>query len=282
MLALLTAISSICVAEDVGSIGEENPQAFPKSIGSTSTPGEDAAVEATLLESVNRSRQQIGLGPLRMEESLRLAARLHAQRMAAAQRLEHQLPGEPALLQRIAAVSSLPLDRAGENIANVTCAADVHQLLMNSPAHRENILDPHFNVAGIAAIWSHGRLYVVQDFAHATPSYSAKATAQMVGEAIGEARQSAGLNALAQLKPPNLDEAVCSMAKQGHPSARLIAASYHDQKIAAYTQSNPQLLPPGAQRLLNNPSLHQFAVGSCYARNTTYPTGIYWVAILLH
>jgi hypothetical protein len=37
---------------------------------------------------------------------------------------------------------------------------------MRSAPHRKNLLDRGFNVAGIAAIWSKGRLYVVQDFAH--------------------------------------------------------------------------------------------------------------------
>ena len=34
-------------------------------------------------------------------------------------------------------------------------------------------------------------------------------------------------------------------------------------------------------RLLHDPNLREFAVGSCYARNDAYPTGIYWVTILL-
>jgi len=35
-------------------------------------------------------------------------------------------------------------------------------------------------------------------------------------------------------------------------------------------------------RLLRDPTVRQFAVGSCYARNAAYPTGMYWVAILLY
>jgi hypothetical protein len=42
------------------------------------------------------------------------------------------------------------------------------------------------------------------------------------------------------------------------------------------------MLPPGALRLLRDPGVRQFAVGSCYARNAAYPTGMYWVAILLY
>jgi uncharacterized protein YkwD len=217
-----------------------------------------------------------------MDDSLREAARLHAERMVATKSLEHQFPGEPALLQRIADVSTLPLDRAGENIANVTCVSDAHSLLMNSPPHRQNILDPNFNLAGMAAIWSQGRLYVVQDFAHGVPGYSVAQADKLVSGAVNGARQSAGLTGLIGKTPAQLNDAACSLAAEDHPNARLIAASYPDRKIVTYTQSRPEILPPGALRLLADPNLRQFAVGSCYARNANYPAGIYWVAILLY
>jgi len=259
-------------------------QPTPKLIAAAATPlrDEDAAVETALLDSINRSRQQAGVAPVSTDESLRQAARLHARLMVANNDLEHQFPGEPSLLQRIADVSPLRLDRAGENIANVGCAGDAHDLLMNSPPHRENILNPRFNLAGIAALWSRGRLYVVEDFVHTMTLYSQRETVRLVGEAIGEERRNTGLSELAQFAPLHLDEAACTLANEDHPNARLVAASYSNRKIITYTQSQPDVLPPAAVRLLENPSLRQYAVGSCYARNEAYPTGIYWVAILLH
>jgi hypothetical protein len=217
-----------------------------------------------------------------MEESLREAARAHARRMVESERLEHRLPGEPSLLERIAQVSPLKMDRAGENIAYATCAPGANDVLMRSAPHRENLLDRGFNVAGVAAIWSKGRLYVVQDFAHEVPSYSAQQSGKLVGQAVDEMRQQAGLPQLVQLTPPNLDEAACSLARENRPNAHLLAAAYDNRKIIAYTQSRPGVLPPGALRLLRDPGVRQFAVGSCYARNAAYPTGMYWVAILLY
>jgi len=109
------------------------------------------------------------------------------------ERLEHRLPGEPSLLERVAQVSPLRMDRAGENIANASCASGANDVLMRSAPHRENLLDRGFNVAGVAAIWSKGRLYVVQDFAHEVPSYSAQQSGKLVGQAVDEMRQQAGL-----------------------------------------------------------------------------------------
>jgi uncharacterized protein YkwD len=292
--AMLAVNPGLCTAEttpqavdvrsnnDVGSdVSNKQPNPQSNSAAGTSS-GEDSAAENELLESANKSRELAGAPPLRMEESLREAARAHARRMVASERLEHQLSGEPSLLQRIAQVSPLKMDRAGENIAYATCAPGANEALMRSAPHRENLLDRGFNVAGVAAIWSKGRLYVVQDFAHEVPSYSAQQSGKLVGRAVGEMRQQAGLPELVRLTPPNLDEAACSLARENRPNTRLLATAYDNRKIITYTQSRPEVLPQGALRLLRDPGVRQFAVGACYARNAAYPTGTYWVAILLY
>jgi uncharacterized protein YkwD len=247
---------------------------------------EDAAAEEQLLQAANQNRKLVGAPPLQLDERLRAAALAHARRIAASNQLEHRLPGEPALLDRIAKVisgdSSLRIDRAGENIANAGCVLGANDVLMGSTPHRENLLDRDFNLAGIAAIWSQGRLYVVQDFAHEARSYTAQQSESLVSQAVGEVRQQAGLPELAQMTVPNLDESACQLTTEGRPNARLLAAVYDNRRIISYTQSRPELLPAGALRLLRDPGTRGYAIGSCYARNAAYPTGTYWVAILLY
>jgi uncharacterized protein YkwD len=287
--AMLAANPGPCAAEttppavDVRNDDIHNEQPAPHSNSAAGAySGEDSAAENELLEWANKSRKLAGVPPLRMEESLREAARAHARRMVRSKQLEHKLSGEPSLLERIAQVSPLKMDRAGENIAYATCAPSANEVLMRSAPHRENLLDRGFNVAGVAAIWSKGRLYVVQDFAHEVPSYSAQQSEKLVGRAVDEMRQQAGLPELVQLTPPKLDEAACSLARENRPNARLLATAYDNRKIITYTQSRPEVLPQGALRLLRDPGVRQFAVGACYARNAAYPTGMYWVAILLY
>jgi hypothetical protein len=180
----------------------------------------------------------------------------------------------------------LKIDRAGENIAYASDAAVANDALMRSPPHRVNLLDRRFNVAGIAAIWSKGRLYVVQDFAHEVPSYSAQQSGKLVSRAIGEIRQQAGLSELVQLTRPDLDAAACSLSRESRPNAHLLDTAYDNRnanrKTITYTQSRPEVLPQAALSMLRDPGVRQFAVGACYARNAAYPTGIYWVAILLY
>jgi uncharacterized protein YkwD len=262
-------------------VGNKLPAPHSSSAAESSS-GEDSAAENELLEWANKSRELAGVPRLRMEESLREAARAHARRMVRSERLEHQLPGELALLERIALVSPMRMDRAGENIAYASCAPGANDVLMRSAPHRQNLLDRGFNVAGFAAIWSKGRLYVVEDFAHEMPSYSAEQSGELVGRAVDEMRQQAGLPELRRLTPPNLDAAACSLARENHPNAHLLAAAYDNRKIITYTEGRPEVLPPAALRLLRDPGIRQFAVGACYARNEAYPTGTYWVAILFY
>ena len=229
-LAMLAVIPGPCAAQSTPPAAEvrnndihSKPPFPPSNSAAESSSGEDSAAESDLLQAANKSRELAGVPPLRMEESLREAARAHARRMVQSERLEHQLSGEPSLLERIAQVisldSALKIDRAGENIAYATCAPSANEVLMRSAPHRQNLLDRGFNVAGIATIWSKGRLYVVQDFAHAVPSYSAQQSEKLVGGAVDEVRQQAGLPELVQLTPPKLDEAACSLARENRPKS---------------------------------------------------------------
>ncbi|HEY6304806.1 MAG TPA: CAP domain-containing protein [Terriglobales bacterium] len=293
--AMLAVISGPCAAQATPQAVEfpnhdaSHKQPTPQSNSAAgSSSGEDSAAENQLLVAANQSRERAGAPSLRMDESLREAARAHARQMIANGRLDHQFSGKPPLLERIAQISPPPLndalkiDRAGENVAYAPCAPDVNDALMRSTPHRQNLLDRGFNVAGIAAIWSNGKLYVVQDFAHQIPSYSAKQSGKLVSRAVGEVRQQAGLSELVQVTPPNLDEAACSLAKESRPNAHLLATAYDNRKIITYTESRPEVLPQAATSMLRDPGVHQFAVGACYARNAAYPTGTYWVAILLY
>src|SRR5450755_27605 len=114
--ATLAWISGACAAEaasptvncnDVGS-KESRPQSGSAAV---SASGEDTAAEIELLEAANKSRELAGVPPFRMEETLREAARTHARRMVERDQLEHQFSGEPSLLERIAQVSPLKMDR---------------------------------------------------------------------------------------------------------------------------------------------------------------------------
>src|SRR5882762_9346646 len=130
--AMLAVVAGPCAAQLTPAAAEvrnndiHSKQPTPQSNSTAgSSSGEDSAAENELLEAANESRELAGVPPLRMDESLREAAKAHARRMVESERLEHQLSGELSLLERIALVGppvsplkgALKIDRAGENIA---------------------------------------------------------------------------------------------------------------------------------------------------------------------
>ena len=67
--------------------------------------------------------------------------------MAKAGRLTHQLAREPDLRTRIAA-TGLRFDSAGENVGYSTRIEEIHDNLMRSRGHRENLLSAKYDSIG--------------------------------------------------------------------------------------------------------------------------------------
>ena len=151
--------------------GTRHEQPTPKMISASTSmpsPTEDYDAENELLQLANESRQKAGVPPLRMEKNLREAARAHARMMVERQQLSHQFDSEPGLIERFMG-AGLRVDRAGENVAFNSSAEKANRALMLSAPHRKNLLNPQYNATGVAAFWSNGRLYVVEDFVHQLP-----------------------------------------------------------------------------------------------------------------
>jgi uncharacterized protein YkwD len=152
--------------EASGSTASQQPT--PKLIPAASpTRREDPAAESELLAMANQSRRQAGVPPLRMNDDLMKAARSHARLMIDQRQLSHQFEGEASLLKRLHE-TGVPLNSVAENVAYNYGATQVFDSFMHSPPHRANLLDPDFNAAAFVAIWSDGKLYVVQDFIRQT------------------------------------------------------------------------------------------------------------------
>ena len=244
------------------------------------SPIYDAEAEQQLLTLANQARALAGSPPLTMDEGMTAAARAHAETMAHWQQLSHQFSGEPSLTSRLAAASPLQIDRAGENVALDSSAADAHRLLMLSPPHRENLLDPAYNVAGMGVVRSGGRLYVVEDFGRSLPVFSEADSELVIAAALHQLRRQAGLPDLARFDEPSLHEAVCSMALEdrlGTQAMRDLAQRY---SVINYTNMHPEILPAASARILSDRRITAAAISVCYARTTTYPSGVYWVGLV--
>jgi hypothetical protein len=120
--------------------------------------------ESEFFELLNHERSEQGLPQLRWDDSLFKAARKHALLMLDLNSMEHQLPGEPALADRLAAAGAR-FSYVAENIAFGGSPATIHDGWMHSPGHRANILSSRVTAVGIAAVRGNNGLYAVEDFA---------------------------------------------------------------------------------------------------------------------
>jgi uncharacterized protein YkwD len=241
----------------------------------------DSEAEHQLLYLANQARAQTGAPPLTLDSGMSQAARVHAEAMFAARQLSHQFAGEPSLPQRLAATTRTQLDQEGENVALDFDAPHAQQSLMLSPPHRANLLNPEYNVIGLGVIRNGDRLYIVQDFGHALPNYSAAQVKERVAVTIEQMRHQLHQPDLARMESPAADDAACSMAqadKLGTSPIHQLAQRY---TVLTYTSLHPETLPENAGHALNGRNLRSFSVGACYARTETYPTGAYWVVLAL-
>ena len=241
----------------------------------------DVQTEEQLLAFANQSRQQAGAPPLTMDAGLSQAARMHAQAMLRAQRLSHQLEGEPSLPRRLAATTQLQLEEEGENVALDYDAQHGHEHLMHSPPHRANLLNPAYNVVGLGVARNGEQLYIVQDFGSALPKYSAGEVKAHVAAAVTQIRRQAGQPQLRRHDWRGADDAACSMAQADKlvmPSSTKLAESL---SLLTYTTLHPEILPGGADQAVAGGHLRSFSIGACFGRTPTYPTGTYWVVLSL-
>jgi len=131
----------------------------------TQTPPRNES-ERELFELLNHERAANHLPELKWDDALFKAARQHALLMLDLNIMEHQLPGEPGLEERITAAGAR-FTYIAENIAIGKDSATIHSGWMHSAGHRANILSPRVTSVGIAVVRGPAGLFAVQDFSQA-------------------------------------------------------------------------------------------------------------------
>ncbi len=228
------------------------------------------APEQTLLQLVNQHRTEANLPPLTADPALTQAAQAHAQRMSQEKgEPQHQYSGEPDLPTRIAQAGA-HYTTVSENIAaGPIRLTDLDRSWMKSDAHRANILDPRATAIGIAIIDTHGTLYVVEDFAQATPTLSREDIEARVRQLLTDQ----------DIKPAEVpgitDDARAACVSHGNsaPNATLVI----QLEGPGFTK-----LPDGLVQQLPHGRQYTSAVGACPAKPDNQASTAYRVAILLY
>jgi len=279
-LALITSISLFLAAGVAPSKGARPNTASGSSwqqVSPYESSAYDSEAERELLQMANADRAKSRLAPLKMDEGLVRAARAHAGQMASQNQISHQFSGEPALTQRLAASSTLHLNRAGENVAMADNAEDAHYALMASPVHRDNLLSPNFNVAGFGVLRSGHRIYVAQDFGSSLPSYSLRQAQELVFASVEQLRAQAKMPRLQRVDSGSTQSSACAMARADSLNAAAAPAGAY---MLRYTSMLPEELPSNISKVIAQRGLHTYSAGTCYARTQKYPSGAYWVVLI--
>lgn len=113
---------------------------------------ESGVTISSLLEQTNLARSQTGIAKLKLNNKLNQAAYLKAQNMFAKQYWAHNAPDGTQPWKWLGDVG-YNYDTAGENLAkNFASANTAITAWMNSPEHRDNILNSNYQDVGFAVV----------------------------------------------------------------------------------------------------------------------------------
>jgi uncharacterized protein YkwD len=129
-----------------------------------STGYELNSLEQKAVQLLNADRKDAGLEPLKINLKLSKLAADYAADMNNRKFFSHVDPEGKDPFDRMAAIG-IDFPNEGENIALGPDVETAQKMLMDSPLHRENLLNPKFTEIGIGVrLASRGGVYLVQDF----------------------------------------------------------------------------------------------------------------------
>ncbi len=230
----------------------------------TPTP---SVAEQYLFSAANAERAQRGLTALRWDAALYQAASFHADAMAAHSTISHQFAGEPELTTR-GATAGAHFSVISENVAMAPTAVEIHDMWMNSPHHRENLLDSKVDSVAIRVVRRNGELYAVEDFEKSVANLSLDDQERKV----------------ASLLQRTASVTVLTAAEDARRTCALDSGYVGPRKpwfVMRFTAGELNQLPDTLQDKLASGKYHQAVVGACPVTGSKNFTA-YNIAVLLY
>jgi uncharacterized protein YkwD len=132
---------------------------------------DEGSLAKAMFGLINSDRAKSSLKPLQFSSRLSAVARIHSRNMAKNRNVAHELPGCRNLSQRLQD-AGLKILKQAENVASDISIEEAQENLMNSPGHRQAILDTDFSHVGIGIVKQKNQLYVTQNFVSFIPEVS--------------------------------------------------------------------------------------------------------------
>jgi Cysteine-rich secretory protein family len=241
-----------------------------------------ARIEGAIVEALNGERERNGRPALRSLPALADIARAHSQMMAAAQRLFHASELEKPLHERLVA-AGLFFGKSGENVARSDSFLPglIHQALLESPAHRENMLDPDFDAVGIGVVSVDDRAYYVSEvFLQSIPAVGREEAAAELKRKVNEIRRAAGAPPLAFWEEADRFAETMLLARiKGDPAP---GPSARFGGFKGFFSESPRLgFEEKAASEVANPRYTHAGLAVEFRRTTANPGGAYLLVLLL-
>jgi uncharacterized protein YkwD len=169
--------------------------ARPRTDKIAADPGDESAVADRLLELLNDARRKAGLAALQSHRELAEVAAAHSRDMVESGFFGHLSPtnGDPAARVR---KKGLAFVLIAENVGRGATADEVNAMLLDSPGHRANALDPNLTHVGIGVVVDRrqGQTQVVatEEFGGVAKTIDAHSAPGSVTDLINEKRAAAG------------------------------------------------------------------------------------------
>jgi uncharacterized protein YkwD len=227
------------------------------------------AAEEQIFALGNQARAQAGVAKLAWDPALAAAALQHCRMMAAAGPISHQYRGEPDLGSR-ASQAGAHFGLIEENVAVAPSPAAVHQGWMQSPGHRQNLLNPEVDHVGIAVVYARGVLYAVADYSAGIENLSPVQVEARVA-ALVRARS------VSILSDPAMARAACV----GDDDLRR-SRGERPAWMIRWQNTDLSELPQDLVKQLASGNYRKAAIGSCPARSDGGGFTSYRVAVLLY
>ena len=232
--------------------------------------GPQPAKAEQLFAMANATRAHQGRGRLVWDQALADAAMKHCMRMVAEGPLSHRYGGEPDLSSR-AADAGAHFSLIEENIAIGPYPGSIHQGWLDSPGHRDNLLNPEIDRAGIAVVAARGVLFAVADYARGVPALSQSQVEGRVG-ALLRAR------GVSLIRDSSEARAACRLDKGLPPNEHGNTPSF----VMRWQDANLDQLPERLVEILSSGRYQHAAVGTCPPRGTEGSFTVYRIAVLLY
>ena len=175
-------------------VGVDEPPFTPAEPPDSARTTVPAEAEARMLALLNEVRRDAKLPPLAVDPELRGVASGHTGDMIAGRFFGHASPTTGMVENRLKR-AGVVVSMCGENVAEADSAEDAHRVLMDSPAHRANMLGAKFTHVGIGVgsrPGDAGDLLATLVFARRPPPPSAPLTPAVATNFISSLRRAKG------------------------------------------------------------------------------------------